>query len=46
MENALADLKAGTPARDNEGVGFAGFKDITDYARWAAIEERAAEGKS
>jgi 2-methylisocitrate lyase-like PEP mutase family enzyme len=42
MEQALADLKAGRPARDNEGVGFDGFKDITKYARWAEIERTAA----
>src|SRR4029077_12527662 len=32
MEQALADLKSGAPARDNDGVGFEGFKDITNFA--------------
>jgi 2-methylisocitrate lyase-like PEP mutase family enzyme len=41
IERALADLRAGALALDNEGVDFAGFKEITDYPRWAAIEQRA-----
>jgi 2-methylisocitrate lyase-like PEP mutase family enzyme len=43
IELALADLKNGTAARDNESVGFEGFKDITQYARWAAIEHEAGK---
>jgi 2,3-dimethylmalate lyase len=43
MEQALADLKNGMPARDNDGVGFEGFKDITGHARWAEIENSAAK---
>jgi len=41
IERALADLRAGALALDNEGVDFAGFKEITDYPRWAAIEQGA-----
>ena len=40
IETALADLKAGTPARANECVDFEAFKDITGYARWAAVRAR------
>src|SRR5258708_3267040 len=46
IETALADLKAGTLAIENEGVDFETFKDIVGYARWAEIEERAGTGKS
>jgi 2-methylisocitrate lyase-like PEP mutase family enzyme len=46
IENALADLRAGTLAIENEGVDFEAFKDIVDYARWAGIEERAGAVKS
>ena len=45
IENALADLKAGTLAIENEGVDFETFKDITGYAGWAEIERRAAASK-
>ncbi len=45
MQMALSNLKAGTPAPDKEGVGFEGFKDITNYARWAEIEQRAGAAK-
>jgi 2-methylisocitrate lyase-like PEP mutase family enzyme len=41
IEKALADLKAGTLAIENEGVDFEAFKDIVGYARWAEIERRA-----
>ena len=41
VEKALADLKAGTPARDNECVDFEAFKDITGYARWAEFERHS-----
>jgi 2-methylisocitrate lyase-like PEP mutase family enzyme len=40
IEQALADLRAGVPHRDGEGVDFAGFKDITGFADWAQIEDR------
>ncbi len=40
IENALADLKAGTLQLENEGVGFEGFKEITGFAEWADVEER------
>ncbi len=46
VEKALADLKAGTPASENEGVDFETFKDITDYAGWAEFEQQAATAKS
>ena len=41
VEKALADLKAGRLAIENEGVDFETFKDITGYAGWAEIEQRA-----
>jgi 2-methylisocitrate lyase-like PEP mutase family enzyme len=46
IEKALADLKAGTLAIENEGVDFETFKDIVGYARWAEIEQRAGAGKN
>ena len=46
IENALALLKAGTPARQTDVVDFEAFKDITNYARWAEIEQQAAAVKS
>jgi 2-methylisocitrate lyase-like PEP mutase family enzyme len=46
IENALADLKAGTLAIENEGVDFEGFKAIVGYASWAEIEDHAGAGKS
>src|SRR5262249_49189499 len=42
IENALADLKAGRPTRKNDGVDFETFKDITSFAHWAEVEQRAA----
>ena len=39
VEKALADLKAGQLAIENEGVDFETFKDITGYAGWAEFEE-------
>ena len=41
IEKALADLRAGKLAIENEGVDFAGFKEITDYPLWAEIEQTA-----
>ncbi len=41
MEEALAGLKSGAPMGANDSVGFDGFKDITNYARWAEIERAA-----
>ena len=35
----LAELKAGRPLRKGEAVDFAQFKDITDFADWAKIED-------
>jgi 2-methylisocitrate lyase-like PEP mutase family enzyme len=43
IEKALADMKRGTLAIEHEGVDFDTFKDITGLARWAEMEERAAE---
>ncbi len=45
IERALADLKAGTPARENECVDFDAFKTITGLAHWAAFEQRADADK-
>jgi 2-methylisocitrate lyase-like PEP mutase family enzyme len=45
IEQALADLKSGRPAVANEGVDFDAFKDITGFARWAAIEQRSEAAK-
>jgi len=45
IENALADLKAGSPAGKNESVDFETFKDITSLAHWAEVEHRAANSK-
>lgn len=42
IENALADLKAGKPAGDNDGVDFEAFKNIVSLARWADVEQRTA----
>ncbi len=39
VERALADMKAGKPASDSEGVTFEGFKDITGLAEWAKVDE-------
>jgi hypothetical protein len=44
IEKALADLKRGAPAIENEGVDFEAFKDITGFAHWAEIERRAGVG--
>src|SRR5215467_4406973 len=40
IEKALADLKAGRPAADDDGVGFETFKDITGLEHWADLERR------
>ena len=45
IETALADLKDGRPAGDNDGVGFEGFKDIVSLARWADVEQRSATSR-
>jgi 2-methylisocitrate lyase-like PEP mutase family enzyme len=39
IEKALAELKAGTLAIENEGVDFETFKEITGFARWAEAEQ-------
>jgi 2-methylisocitrate lyase-like PEP mutase family enzyme len=43
IERALADLKAGRSASDNERIDFEAFKDITGFSHWAAFERRAGE---
>jgi 2-methylisocitrate lyase-like PEP mutase family enzyme len=40
IENALADLKAGRAAANNDVVGFTDFKDITKLADWVQVEDR------
>jgi 2-methylisocitrate lyase-like PEP mutase family enzyme len=40
IENALADLKAGRPAKSADSVDFTSFKDITGYVDWARIEDQ------
>ena len=39
IERALADIKAGKVIDGNDGVNFAEFKDITNYDKWARIED-------
>jgi 2-methylisocitrate lyase-like PEP mutase family enzyme len=39
IERALADIKAGKVINSNDGVNFAEFKDITNYDKWARIED-------
>jgi 2-methylisocitrate lyase-like PEP mutase family enzyme len=41
MQKGLADLKAGRPMTDADGVSFDGFKEIVGFADWAKIEDRA-----
>src|SRR6516162_8158515 len=45
IENALADLKAGRQTGENDGVDFDTFKDITSFAHWAEVEQRAANSR-
>jgi 2-methylisocitrate lyase-like PEP mutase family enzyme len=45
IESALADLKAGKPAGENECVNFDAFKDIVSFARWADVEQRTAASR-
>src|SRR5215472_1094868 len=45
IENALADLKHGRPTGENDGVDFDTFKDITSFAHWAEVEQRAANSR-
>jgi 2-methylisocitrate lyase-like PEP mutase family enzyme len=44
IERALADIKAGRSVNDADGVNFAEFKDITNYAEWARIEDTYGRG--
>jgi 2,3-dimethylmalate lyase len=46
IENALADLKAGRSAIENEGVDFEAFKDIAGLAHWAEFERQAGDSKT
>ncbi len=39
VERALADIKAGKTLAGNDGVDFAGWKDITNFNEWARIED-------
>jgi len=43
IEQGLAEIKQGRLANPNDAVDFEGFKDITDFARWSAVEQRAEE---
>jgi hypothetical protein len=40
IERALADIKAGKVIDGNDGVNFAEFKNITNYDKWARIEDK------
>ncbi|MSP44320.1 MAG: isocitrate lyase/PEP mutase family protein [Xanthobacteraceae bacterium] len=40
IERALEDIKTGKPAASNSGVNFAEFKDITNFEKWARIEDQ------
>ena len=42
IEKALADIKAGRPGASGDSVDFDGFKAITDYDKWARIEDEYA----
>src|SRR6188508_1861163 len=44
IERALKDIKAGRSVNDADGVNFAEFKDITNYAEWARIEDTYGRG--
>jgi len=35
----------GRPTGENNGVDFETFKDITSFADWAEVEQRAANSK-
>jgi 2-methylisocitrate lyase-like PEP mutase family enzyme len=39
IERALLDIKAGKTLAGNDGVDFAGWKDITNFNEWARIED-------
>jgi 2-methylisocitrate lyase-like PEP mutase family enzyme len=45
IERALADIKAGKVINGNDGVNFAEFKDITNYDKWARIEDEYARAR-
>jgi 2-methylisocitrate lyase-like PEP mutase family enzyme len=40
IERALEDIKAGKAIAGNDGVNFDEFKDITDFDKWARIEDQ------
>lgn len=46
IERALADIKAGKSIDGNDGVNFAEFKAITDFDKWARIEETYAPARA
>jgi 2-methylisocitrate lyase-like PEP mutase family enzyme len=39
IERALDDIKAGKAITGNDGVNFAEFKDITNFDKWARIDD-------
>jgi 2-methylisocitrate lyase-like PEP mutase family enzyme len=45
IERALVDIKAGKVIDSNNGVNFAEFKDITNYDKWARIEDEYARAR-
>jgi 2-methylisocitrate lyase-like PEP mutase family enzyme len=45
IERALADIKAGKVIDGDDGVNFAEFKDITNYDKWARIEDQYARAR-
>jgi 2-methylisocitrate lyase-like PEP mutase family enzyme len=40
IERALEDIKAGRPNASGDSVDFEAFKAITDYEKWAGIEDK------
>src|SRR5207253_3101500 len=44
IEKALAELKRGQLADQNEVVDFEAFKEITALARWSDVEQRYEAG--
>jgi 2-methylisocitrate lyase-like PEP mutase family enzyme len=40
IERALEDMKAGRPGSPGDSVDFDAFKAITNYDKWAGIEDK------
>jgi hypothetical protein len=40
IERALEDMKAGRPGASGDSVDFDAFKAITNYDKWAGIEDK------